>query len=86
MADLAATGSGFLEAIFGPDHETIARNLANQSIEDAILRARVVDARLDAAVREKLAQIAGAMGRSEAMKREAEELERDVESLKRTRQ
>ena len=40
---------------------------------DDIARTRLADARLDAAVREKLAQIAAAGGRCEAVRREAEE-------------
>ena len=72
-------------------------HVAAQLVEDAILRGKVADARLDASIREKLAQvaamkrdaeeleIAGAKGKSEDMKREAEELERAVESLKRAK-
>ncbi len=69
----------------------------DQLVEDAIVRCKVADARLDASIREKLAQvaamkreageleIAGAKGKNEDMKREAEELERAVESLKRAK-
>ena len=49
------------------------------------MRARVADARLDAAVREKLAQVAGAKGKPEDIRRAAEELERTIEALTRTK-
>ena len=69
----------------------------DQLVEDAILRGKAADARLDASICEKLPQvaamkreaeefeIAGAKGKNEDMKREAEELERAVESLKRAK-
>ena len=52
---------------------TIESLTRTKSDLDAIARARVADARLDAAFREKLAQIAAAGGRCEAVRREAEE-------------
>ena len=60
-------------------------HVVDQIIEDAKARGKRADAQLDASIREKLAQIVVAEGRSEAMKRKAEELERAIESLKRAK-
>jgi hypothetical protein len=71
--------------------------VADQIIADAKARGKAADAQFDTSIREKVAQvaamkreaeeleIAGAKGRSETKKREAEDLEHAVESLKRAK-
>ena len=72
-------------------------HVVDQLIEDAKARGKRADAQFDASIRKKVAQvaamkreaekleIAGAKGRSETKKREAEDLECAVESLKRAK-
>ena len=57
----------------------------DQIMKDLRARAQAADARTNALVREKMAQVACAGGKPEDMKRAAEQLERAIESLKRAK-